>query len=76
MQPGTIQKITCARRLADGLDHKINIAVDGGVKPENATQLVQAGADVLIMGTALFQSADMAGTVRSIRESTAKLPRR
>jgi len=72
MQPGTIQKIACARRLADGLDHKINIAVDGGVKLENATQLMQAGADALIMGTALFQSADMAGTVESIRASTAR----
>lgn len=72
MQPGTIQKITGARRLADGLDHKINIAVDGGVKPENATQLVQAGADILIMGTALFQSADMTGMVELIRASTAR----
>lgn len=71
MQPGIIEKVTCARRLADGLDHKINIAVDGGVKPENAAQLVQAGADVLIMGTALFQSVDMAGTVESIRASIA-----
>ena len=75
MQPGTTEKIAYARRLADGLDHKITIAVDGGVKPENAAQLVQAGADILIMGTALFQSADMAGMVKSIRESTARSPR-
>jgi ribulose-phosphate 3-epimerase len=75
MQPGTIEKIACARRVADSLDHKISIAVDGGVKPENAVQLVQAGADILIMGTVLFQSADMAGIVKSIRESTARLSR-
>jgi ribulose-phosphate 3-epimerase len=76
MQPGTTEKIAYTRHLADSLKHQVIIAVDGGVKPENTAQLVQAGADILIMGTALFQSADMAGTVRSIRESTAKLPRR
>jgi ribulose-phosphate 3-epimerase len=75
IRPGTTEKIASTRRLADSLEYKINIAIDGGVKPENAAQLVQAGADILIMGTALFQSADMAGTVKSIRESTAKLPR-
>jgi ribulose-phosphate 3-epimerase len=76
MQPGTMGKITRARRLADSTEHQIAIAVDGGVKPENAAQLVEAGADVLIMGTALFQSVDMAGKVKSIRESTAKSQRR
>jgi ribulose-phosphate 3-epimerase len=52
------------------------IAVDGGVKPENAAALVTAGADMLIMGTALFQSEDMAETIRSIRESIAESQRR
>ena len=45
-------------------DHQIKIAVDGGVKPENAASLVEAGADILIMGTALFQSSDMVATVK------------
>jgi pentose-5-phosphate-3-epimerase len=36
---------------------------------------VQAGADCLIMGTALFQSPDMAGMIRSIRASIAESPR-
>ncbi len=72
MQSGTVEKITRARHLADSMEHQIAIAVDGGVKPENAAQLVEAGADVLIMGTALFQSVDMSGMIKSIRESTAK----
>jgi len=70
MQPGMLERITAVRCLADQLSHKINIAVDGGVKPENISNLVQAGADMLIMGTALFQSSDMAQTIKSIREST------
>jgi len=70
--PGVHEKIASARRLADLSIHRMTIAVDGGVKPENAASLVEAGADILIMGTALFQSVDMAGTIRSIRESIAK----
>jgi len=71
MQPGMMEKITGARHLADASKRPLLIAVDGGVKPENATQLVEAGADILIMGTALFQSADMAGTIKSIREAAS-----
>lgn len=75
MQSGTQERIASTRLLAGQTDHRIKIAVDGGVKPENAVSLVEAGADILIMGTALFQSTDMAGVVKSIRESTARLPR-
>jgi ribulose-phosphate 3-epimerase len=76
MQPSTMEKIVRVRQLVDRSEHHISIAVDGGVKPENAAQLVEAGADFLIMGTALFQSADMAEVVKSIRESIAGSPRR
>src|SRR5215207_8455092 len=41
-----------------------------------ADMAFRAGADILIMGTALFRSTDMAGTVRSIRESFAESQRR
>jgi len=76
MQPGTLERVASARRLVDRGTRQVLIAVDGGVKPENAVQLAHAGADILIMGTALFQSNDMAGTIRSIRESIAESPRR
>ncbi len=71
IQPGMQERIASARLLADGLDHRIRIAVDGGVKSENAAILAKAGADFVIMGTALFQSSDMAKVVSSIRESIA-----
>ncbi len=56
MQPGILERIASTRHLANQPDHRILIAVDGGVKPENCPRLVEAGADILIMGTALFQS--------------------
>lgn len=76
MQPGTLEKIAAARSIADRSGYQFRIAVDGGVKPENTADLAQAGADILIMGTALFQSRDMSKTIDSIRGSIAKSPRR
>jgi ribulose-phosphate 3-epimerase len=76
MQPGTINKIRTARTVADDLNPSLVIAVDGGVKPENAALLVEAGADCLIIGTALFQAADMKQMIVKLKESIAASPRR
>jgi ribulose-phosphate 3-epimerase len=76
IQPGMAERIESARHLVDRHNRRIAIAVDGGVKPQNILQLARAGADILILGTALFRSTDMAGTVRSIRESFEESQRR
>ena len=39
------------------------ISVDGGVSLENAAELIEAGANRLVSGTAIFESGDIAGTV-------------
>jgi ribulose-phosphate 3-epimerase len=75
IQPDTSKKIKSARKIIDQIDNRPAIAVDGGVKLENAADLVRAGADILIMGTALFQSANMAETVKSVRESIVESQR-
>ncbi|MBQ4640159.1 MAG: ribulose-phosphate 3-epimerase [Clostridia bacterium] len=47
---------------------KGRIGVDGGVNTENASRIVQAGADVLVMGTAFFRAADRAEVVKKVKE--------
>jgi ribulose-phosphate 3-epimerase len=69
IQPGMQERVTAARRLLDRRGRNISIAVDGEVKSDNAASLVHAGADLLIMGTALFQSKDMAETVNEVRKA-------
>lgn len=39
------------------------ISVDGGVSLENATELIEAGANRLVSGSAIFESGDIAGTI-------------
>ena len=59
------------RRLADAIRRsglETQIEVDGGVTPANARALVEAGADVLVAGSAVF-SGDPAANVRAFREA-------
>ena len=53
--PASVEKVRSCRKLLDslGCSHVV-IEVDGGVCPENAQELVAAGADVLVSGSAFF----------------------
>jgi ribulose-phosphate 3-epimerase len=50
----TYQKITKLRTLAKQLNTEVLIEIDGGVGHQNALALIQAGADVLVAGNAVF----------------------
>lgn len=52
----------CARR---GID--IDIQVDGGISEETAPIAVEAGANVLVAGSAIFGSDDPAATIKALR---------
>jgi ribulose-phosphate 3-epimerase len=76
MQPGILEKIRDARKLVDNINPSVRIFVDGGIKPENACEVVRAGADCIIMGTALFQADQMKEIVAKIRGSIVSPPPR
>jgi ribulose-phosphate 3-epimerase len=63
-----------ARRLAM-LRREKNLAfpieIDGGVHRENLAEVVQAGCDWIVTGSAVFHSADAGATVREMREIAA-----
>jgi ribulose-phosphate 3-epimerase len=48
-------KIAAARKMIDAQKHPIDLEVDGGINPETAKQVIAAGADVLVAGTAVFK---------------------
>ncbi|MGA9945881.1 MAG: ribulose-phosphate 3-epimerase [Candidatus Cybelea sp.] len=66
-----IEKVREARVLVDRLNPECLIEVDGGVGAENARDLVVAGADVLVMGSAVFDAPDPAAELRRIRSLLA-----
>ncbi|MFQ5895485.1 MAG: ribulose-phosphate 3-epimerase [Nitrospinota bacterium] len=65
--PGSLDKVRRLRRMLDEGAHRALIEVDGGVGPENAGALREAGADVLVAGTSVFGSGDYRRAVRSLR---------
>ena len=53
--PSVLEKIAAVRALIDAEGRPIDLEVDGGINPETARQVVAAGADVLVAGTAVFK---------------------
>jgi len=49
---------------------EVLLEVDGGVEPQNASKLVQAGANVLIAGTYVFRSGDISAAVKKLKSAT------
>ena len=49
-----LHKIEAVRRRIDAEGRDIRLQVDGGVKPDTARQCVEAGADILVAGSAVF----------------------
>ena len=58
--PHTLQKIAELRQLLDRTGSKALIEVDGGVNLETGRQLKDAGADVLVAGSAIFRAPNPA----------------
>lgn len=50
-----LDKISKARAMIDACGRDIDLEVDGGVNPQTAKECIQAGADVLVAGTAVFK---------------------
>ncbi|MEO6329243.1 MAG: ribulose-phosphate 3-epimerase [Ginsengibacter sp.] len=65
--PHSLEKIKQLRRLIDEGGLKVKIEVDGGVTLENAKQIVDAGADILVAGSAVFKSPDPIATIKKFK---------
>ena len=64
---GAMEKIASARTLRDRLGGKFLIEVDGGIKSHNAAHAIAAGADVLVAGSAVFESSDYRQAIAALR---------
>lgn len=61
-----VAKIPKIREMIAETGRDILIEVDGGVKQSNAAQVIEAGADVLVMGTGLFRADDPKAVVKTV----------
>jgi ribulose-phosphate 3-epimerase len=65
--PHTIYKINRLREIIDEQSLQVKIEIDGGVTLENATEIIEAGADILVAGSAVFNSADPKNTIARLK---------
>jgi ribulose-phosphate 3-epimerase len=66
--PSANTKLAQLRRMIDDAGLDIDLEVDGGVKPGVARQVLEAGADVLVAGSAVFGQADYAAAIAALRK--------
>ncbi|MBI5674541.1 MAG: ribulose-phosphate 3-epimerase [Nitrospirae bacterium] len=66
--PEVLQKIKDLKKIIVENKFKAEIEIDGGVTIDNVAEINKAGADIVVMGNAFYNSKDYAETVRIVRE--------
>ena len=65
--PLVYKKIIELKKITASINPDLEIEVDGGVNKDNASKLVEAGADILVSGSYIFGSTDYKKQILSLR---------
>ncbi len=71
--PHTLEKIEQLVNWRKQLALRFEIEVDGGIDADNAAQVATCGADILVVGNAIFSQSDVATAVRSLRQKITEI---
>ncbi len=63
----SLAKARNVRAMIDGLGLPIDLQMDGGIKPDNAAMVREAGVNSLVAGSAIFKSPDYAKVIKGLR---------
>lgn len=66
--PSALEKIKDLKALRDQKGLNFLIEVDGGIKLDNAKELLEAGADVLVSGSGVFKEDNSKATIQAFKE--------
>lgn len=70
--PYTLQKIQALARMRQEMKASFLIEVDGGINAQTAPQVLQAGADILVAGNAIFKAESIAQACAELKALTEK----
>lgn len=65
--PSVLEKVTQLKEMAEAKNHHLEIEVDGGVNEETAKLCIQAGATVLVAGSAVYNKSDRGKAIAALR---------
>ena len=72
--PESPSKVQAIRGILDRAESEASVEIDGGVQPDNAAAVVQAGADILVSASAIFGTDDPAAATRRLRAAALSAP--
>jgi ribulose-phosphate 3-epimerase len=71
--PETLSRIANTRKILDDRGLHAELEVDGGINADNAPDIVEAGADVLVAGNSIFRAQEgISEAIRRLREATSQ----
>jgi len=70
--PETLNKTRMVRELIKKSGRDIRLEIDGGVKINNIREIMQAGADTFVAGSAIFNTEDYKATIDAMRAELDK----
>jgi ribulose-phosphate 3-epimerase len=68
----SLDKVRRLRRMIDERGLKTRIEIDGGIDAANVAEIVAAGAEIIVAGTAVFGKGDPTNGVRALLEAAAQ----
>ena len=71
--PSTLDKLRAVRKRIDDSGREIRLEVDGGVKVSNIGEIAEAGADMFVSGSAIFNQPDYKAVIDAMRSELAKV---
>ena len=67
--PRSVQKVSAVRALLDRNRNPAPVEIDGGIDVSNVGRVVQAGAEIIVAGSAVFDAKDPAAVIKQMRQA-------
>ncbi|MDN3608402.1 ribulose-phosphate 3-epimerase [Vibrio ostreicida] len=71
--PKTLDKLRAVRQLIDESGYDIRLEIDGGVNADNIKEIAQAGADMFVAGSAIFNQPNYKQVIDNMRSELAQV---
>ena len=68
-----LDKLRAVRKMIDESGRDIRLEIDGGVKVDNIREIAEAGADMFVAGSAIFNQPDYKEVIDEMRAELAKV---
>ena len=69
--PASLPKVAAVRRILDRAGNRAPIEIDGGVDLSNIARVVEAGVDLVVAGSAVFNSPDPTTATKALKDAAA-----